>query len=193
MSAIICRALADGFTYHSYSAGSLVLTGYSSFATESAEVRQLVLHNWSQSRIGALRLLQRSLIFMTKQVWTRTSPSIPKFLGYPRIPTDCNVSPGHDFNFIQFPPFSGVKKNEESEVLETDVVIVGSGCGGGVCARTFAEAGLRVIVVDKGYYWAPEYLPLSEEQGPTRLFMDGGIVCKLSSQCCSQRCPSQQQ
>jgi choline dehydrogenase-like flavoprotein len=69
-------------------------------------------------------------------------------------------------------------------------VIVGSGCGGGVAARTFAEAGLRVIVVDKGFYWAPEYLPLSEEGGPLRLFMDGGIISKSSLLRCSLERPT---
>lgn len=106
------------------------------------------------------------------QAWTRTSPSIGPLLGYPRVPVATKMGIAHDFEFLQFPPA------DEPEVLETDVVIVGSGCGGGVAARTIAAAGLRVMVVDKGHYWAPEYLPVSEEQGPTRLFMDGGIMSK---------------
>ena len=150
-----------------------MLTGCPNIAVQPLEVRQRVLINWSRSHFAPLRLLQRQLAFLTKQAWTRTSHSLSPLLGYSRVPIATKMGPGHDFEFIQFPP------GDETEVLETDVVIVGSGCGGGVAARTIAAAGLRVMVVDKGHYWSPEYLPVSEEQGPTRLFMDGGIMCRF--------------
>lgn len=56
------------------------------------------------------------------------------------------------------------------EVVETDVVIVGSGCGGGVCAKNLAEAGYKVLVVDKSYYFPPESLPMSEREGGVHLY-----------------------
>lgn len=64
----------------------------------------------------------------------------------------------------------------EHEVIETDVVIVGSGCGGGVCAKNIAEAGHKVLVVDKGYYFSPSQLPMSEKDGGIHLYVDGGVV-----------------
>jgi choline dehydrogenase-like flavoprotein len=36
------------------------------------------------------------------------------------------------------------------QALETDIVIVGSGAGGGVCAEILARAGLRVVLVEEG-------------------------------------------
>lgn len=63
---------------------------------------------------------------------------------------------------------------EEVEIIETDVVIVGSGCGGAVVAKTLSEAGLKVLVVEKSYYWPPEYLPMTETEGPLLLFGNGG-------------------
>ena len=60
-------------------------------------------------------------------------------------------------------------------MLETDVVIVGSGCGGAVCAKNLAAAGHRVMVVEKGYHWGPEHLPMSEKDGLIHLFANGGV------------------
>jgi choline dehydrogenase-like flavoprotein len=79
-------------------------------------------------------------------------------------------SKGHGYEFIQFPP------GDEPEVIETDVVIVGSGCGGGVSAKNLAEAGHRVLVVEKAYHWTPEHFPMSEVDGWNHLFMNGAFI-----------------
>ena len=65
-------------------------------------------------------------------------------------------------------------------MLDVDVVIVGSGCGAGVCAKKMAEAGLRTVVVERSYYWPPEYLPMTDLEGPEQLFMNGGVVVCMS-------------
>ncbi len=38
----------------------------------------------------------------------------------------------------------------EDRTLDTDVVIVGTGAGGGTAAEAFAEAGLRVVLIEEG-------------------------------------------
>lgn len=112
------------------------------------------------------------MTLITKNLWSRTSPNLRPLIGLPRVPLDGKIGEGFDFNFIQIPPGS------EPEVIETDVVIVGSGCGGGVCAKELAEAGFNVIVVEKGHYWPPEYLPMDDIQGPCQLYMnEGQIIC----------------
>lgn len=77
---------------------------------------------------------------------------------------------GFDYSFFQFPPGS------EPELVETDVVVVGSGCGGGVCAKNLAEAGNRVIVVEKAYHYPTEHLPMTEANAAVHLFMNGGMI-----------------
>ncbi|KAH7080854.1 hypothetical protein FB567DRAFT_531912 [Paraphoma chrysanthemicola] len=77
---------------------------------------------------------------------------------------------GHDYEFVQFPP------GAEPEVIETDVLIVGSGCGGAVCAKNLSEAGHRVLVVEKAYHWTPDHFPMSEANGWNHLFMNGAFI-----------------
>lgn len=85
-----------------------------------------------------------------------------------------------EYNFEQFGSggFEAGRggKEDDCEVVETDVVIVGSGCGGGVCAKNIAEAGYRVMVLDKSYYFSPSQLPMSEKDGGIHLYVDGGVV-----------------
>jgi choline dehydrogenase-like flavoprotein len=110
------------------------------------------------------------LSFLFKATWLKTSPSLGPVLGYPRAPVHGTPGTGFDYEFLQFPPGSGL------ETVETDVLVVGSGCGGGVCAKNIAEAGQRVIVADKAYHFPPEYLPMTENDGAVHLFMNGGML-----------------
>jgi choline dehydrogenase-like flavoprotein len=77
---------------------------------------------------------------------------------------------GYEYEFIQFPP------GNEPEVIETDVVIVGSGCGGAVSAKNLAAAGYRVLVVEKAYHWSPDHFPMAEADGWNHLFMNGAFI-----------------
>ena len=131
-------------------------------------MRQQILQSWSNSYLPPLRLAFKLFGILSKQVWLKTSPTFPKLIGFPRIPVHGTQGKGFDYNFIQFPP------GEASEVIETDVVIIGSGCGGAVCAKNLAEAGHRVVVVERAYHFPPEHLPMTETEGAIHLFENGG-------------------
>ena len=157
-------------TVSSTRAGCLLATGYTTpFHLQPVNVRQKILQGWAASYLPPLKQTALGLPGLFISAWARTSPSLGPILGFPRAPVHGKPGKGFDYNFLQLPP------DAEPEILETDVVIVGSGCGGAVCAKNIAAAGHRVMVVEKGYHWGPEYLPMSEKDGPIHLFANGGV------------------
>ncbi|KAI2618190.1 long-chain fatty alcohol dehydrogenase [Hypoxylon sp. NC1633] len=136
--------------------GSILSTGYWSPVTaQPLAVREAILRSWPNSWFFLWPVLARSFVLMAKVAWTRTDPLFLDLNNYK--PVQPEAGPDFDFKFIQ------IKGSTEPEVLETDVVIIGSGCGGGVCAKVLAEAGYEVLVLDKGYYHAPQELPVSQQ------------------------------
>jgi hypothetical protein len=152
-------------------AGSLALTGYlTPISEQPAHIRESIIQSWGVARLGPLRQLHRSLTILSKQTWVKISAPLRRVIGVPRIPVGMRPGKGYDYEFIQIPP--GV----EPEVIETDVVVVGSGCGAGVSAKNLAEAGHRVLVVEKAYSWTPDHFPMSEANGWNHLFMNGAFI-----------------
>ncbi|MCJ1310361.1 hypothetical protein MMC25_004025 [Agyrium rufum] len=152
-------------------AGSLLLTGSSTpIYKQSLAARQSILLSWSKSYLPPLQASFKAFTALFKVVWTKTSPTLGPILDYPRAPKHGMPGKGFDYNFLQFPASS----SDEPETVETDVVIIGSGCGAGVCAKNIAEAGHRVLVVEKAYHFDPKYLPMSERDAGIHLFNNGG-------------------
>ncbi|KAI7995047.1 Long-chain-alcohol oxidase FAO4A [Camellia lanceoleosa] len=61
-------------------------------------------------------------------------------------------------------------------IIKCDAVVVGSGSGGGVIAGVLAKAGYKVLVLEKGKYYARSKLSLLE--GPTmdQMYMGNGLL-----------------
>ncbi|PVH99665.1 long chain fatty alcohol oxidase [Periconia macrospinosa] len=159
-------------------AGSLLLTGYATpIGHQPIPVREAILRGWATARLPLLRQLFTSLSMLAKQTWIKTTPTLGPVLGVPRVPVGMLPGKGFDYEFLQFPP------GTEPEVIETDVIVVGSGCGGGVSAKNLAEAGHRIIVTEKGYHWTPDHYPMSDQHGWNNLFMEGAFIQSDDSAC----------
>lgn len=154
--------------------GALVLTGHATpFDQLPVAARTRIVKSWRHNAyVTSLRGISKALTSLALNIWTRTSPTLHAVSGFPSAPTGWRpVANAHDFAFLQFPRDDGPPVE-----LETDVVIVGSGCGAGVCAANLAAVGQRVLVVDKGYHFPNTAFPMAAAAAHTHLFEDGGLV-----------------
>ncbi|KAI9645833.1 hypothetical protein NHQ30_005268 [Ciborinia camelliae] len=151
--------------------GSLMLTGYASpIQSHPINIRESILTNWGNSYFFPLRTIAKTMSALGKYLWLKTSPNFDKVSGFVKVPDHYKPGPHYEYEFLQFPA------RDEPQVIETDVVIVGSGCGGAVCAKNLAEDGHKVVVVEKSYYYPPSQLPMSEAASGIHLFENGGVL-----------------
>ncbi|ROT35862.1 long-chain fatty alcohol dehydrogenase [Sodiomyces alkalinus F11] len=153
--------------------GGLLLTGY--FAAvhhQPIHIREAILKAWTASRLTSLRVLCKSLTTLAHKASLVTNPLLRELIDYTDTPEHHRPAEGFNFRFEQPHPAT----DDGPASVETDIVIVGSGCGGAVCAKSLAEAGHRVLVVDKGYHFPPSQLPMSQEDGCRHLYENGGFL-----------------
>ncbi|CAK9782675.1 long-chain fatty alcohol dehydrogenase [Cutaneotrichosporon oleaginosum] len=153
--------------------GSLALTGsFTPFESQPIAVREKQLLSWKTSVIPTYRKIYDSLVKLGIALYLRNSATVRKVMRYDPKPVPLAES---YFGF----EFLTVSQAAEGR---WDAIIVGSGSGGGVAAKAMAEAGMRVLVIEKGAHydhsqtydepWALEHM---YECGVLRATEDGSV------------------
>ncbi|KAK7284138.1 hypothetical protein RJT34_18878 [Clitoria ternatea] len=183
--------------------GSLCLDGkwpfIHSFSEISLEKREEILRKWSrEKRWVALRIvfvLIKLVCFFNFFSRTDVSGQNPvwKAIGY-RVDTKEKLTQKErplqkgivetmyesDSTLIQSLTEKGLEVTEDVEnnmyKIKCDVVIVGSGCGGGVAAAVLANSGHKVIVLEKGNYFVSSDYSSLEGPSMDELYESGGIM-----------------
>ncbi|MBC7305221.1 MAG: GMC family oxidoreductase N-terminal domain-containing protein, partial [Nocardia sp.] len=143
--------------------------GLRRFSTLSHEQREAALLRLGDSGLAPVRaifqaLKQASLLaYNVSPGPTGTNP-LWKAIGYP--------APAGRLETAPKPPLSPLRFTEAT-TLDCDVVVVGSGAGGGTAAAVLAEAGLDVIVLERGNYYDDQDFGTGELDALTSLYAPG--------------------
>ncbi len=137
--------------------------------------RERVLRGWARSRVPLRRAGFQALKRLTHVAylaWPTGDGTHPAWrtVGYP------GPLPQPD---RAIPPLPELQVDGETR-LDCDVVVVGSGAGGGVVAGTLAAAGRDVVVLEKGPNPGSEDLTQVEGDMLARLYLDSGLIMTQS-------------
>ncbi|XP_041006050.1 long-chain-alcohol oxidase FAO2 [Juglans microcarpa x Juglans regia] len=174
------------------------------FSEISVEKREEILKKWSKER----RLVPLRQVFLVVKVFcffnffSRTDENSEnaswEAIGY-RVDTRERLTESqkerplqkgvietmyeNDSTLVQSLAQKGLEVIDDPEhnmyKIKCDVVVVGSGCGGGVAAAVLASAGQKVIVLEKGNYFVPEDYSSAEGPSMNELYESGGILSTL--------------
>lgn len=154
-------------------AGAGVLTGrFQPFADQPRAAREHALQAWAVSPLPQLRRAFQGLKRLTAAYYYSVVDAAGRnpnwaALGYPgpRLPE--GPRPAKTLTPLSI---------TTDTTLKCDVVIVGSGAGGGVAAGELARAGYDVIVLEKGGYFAEADFDGVEYTGLQKLYENQGVV-----------------
>ncbi len=143
------------------------------FASLPQEGREQALLSWCDSedvmqRAAFQALRKLTMVMYYSMPWQGEGPNpVDEAIGYP----------GPHGKLKEAPPkaIEPLEITEDTE-LDCDVVIVGSGAGGGTAAGVLAKEGLDVVVVEAGAYYSEEDFDGAELDGYARMYLGGGGI-----------------
>ena len=149
------------------------------FGSMSRVQRERLLLNWGASRIplrrSAFAAFRKLLTFLAyAEPGTPEEPNpLLRALGYQpdRPPVTPELTPVRP---LELPRASA--PGDIPITLEADVVVVGSGAGGGVVAAELAAAGRAVVVLEAGPFVVEASMPRDELEAYSRLYLNHGLL-----------------
>jgi len=153
--------------------------GFVAFRDMPPATRERTLLRW----IGSPLVLRRSGVHAFRKLLTFIAYADP---GTPERPNRLPRRVGYRTNNPRKPyrlaPISPLvvdrspAPQDDAVELEADVVVVGSGAGGGVVAAELARAGRSVLIVEAGPFVDEATLPRNELDAYDRLYLNRGLV-----------------
>ncbi|KAJ3230437.1 hypothetical protein HDU81_004501 [Chytriomyces hyalinus] len=172
--------------------GMFLLTGFSKpFLALTASEKETAMLKFANSRINDLRSLFRDIknvaalsclarsLYVDREIQATPIHANPfwEAMGYPGMPTEKPLP--KSYGHVWSPTFMDIEKlanGSKTVTLETDVVVIGSGCGGGVVAAELAKAGHRVLVLEKGKHRKWTDLTNNEMESMFNTFEMSGLL-----------------
>ncbi|KAK4511725.1 GTPase activating protein [Mucor velutinosus] len=163
--------------------GSLLLTGYWKPMPElSRQQREDIMLKWKNSSLPSLRNLFKVLSNLCLyNAYSRTHSPLIDSIGHNAANGDAFFENHPDYDPVEHERIPMMQTEEATRgKLEFDVVVVGSGAGGGVAAAELAKAGYSVLVIEKGKYYHQSEMAHEEETCYTNMY-DGGTSTTSTS------------
>jgi hypothetical protein len=160
--------------------GALLLTGSPAPVPDrSREAVELLLQRWWRSRMRTRRQLAGAL----------TSAALAAEYSFPGAALARTGYPGPLGPAPDEPRRLEPLEIDADQELSCDVVVVGSGAGGGVVAAQLAAAGADVIVLEKGGYAAEADFHHQEAESTRDLYLYGLTMATSDPGCGSSPAP----
>ncbi|MFM8915652.1 MAG: GMC family oxidoreductase N-terminal domain-containing protein, partial [Candidatus Limnocylindrus sp.] len=155
--------------------GSLLIGGrFARYGSLKASQRDEFLRRWVQHPVPMLRsgaaVFRKLLSFIAYSDADEPADALVRTrlsgLGYNPVPnpTTANVT-----KITAFDPGT-------AERIAVDVLVIGSGAGGGSIARDLSAAGREVLVIEAGGLYTEETFPTRERDAYERLYLDSGFT-----------------
>ncbi|SPC67324.1 related to long chain fatty alcohol oxidase [Ustilago sp. UG-2017b] len=166
--------------------GTMALSGYvGPFAQLDRATREKIIFGWITSRLTLFRKAASGLKGIVLLVYYRNHQPAWEAIGYPDgRPDDWTrpiqggeAAPAAAVYDYKFENEKIATQPSGSEIIvDTEVLVIGSGSGGGVAASYLAQRGVRTLVVDKGIYLHPDKVVGREDQSYGLLYEGEGIL-----------------
>lgn len=152
-----------------------LLTGhFDSFNHLTFSQRQSILSNFSKSSLAIKRQIFAGLVSFPLSQLYHSSQHLSQLIGYP-LNGDPRISTQPNRRHESYPYEFLKPEHDHHSILETDVLIIGSGAGGSVVASILSKSNHNVLVVEKGSYFPTEQISGSVKGG-RRMFEGNGMI-----------------
>jgi hypothetical protein len=170
--------------------GSLLLTGHwAPFASLSRHEREQVLLSWKNARLPSLRNLFKIMSGLCLyNAYSRTQSPLIDSIGHDASRGDVFFETHDEYEPVEHERIPMMSTEEATQTQHKfDVIVVGSGAGGGVAAAELANAGYSVLVIEKGRYYHQSEMVHEEQSNYAKMYEAGTSTSSTSGsiQCLS--------